>query len=273
MALKVGFIGAGKMATALARGILSQGQVLAHGAADLTASCPKEDAALLEPIKALGGQTTHDNHELVAKSDVVILAVKPFVVPIILDEVKSSVDSSKLIVSIAAGVRLDALQTKLNDGSKVMRVMPNTPSLVQQGATVYAPGNFCNGDDGDVVERIFNAVGPKCYQVHESMIDAVTGISGSGPAYMYMIIEAMADAGVKQGLPRALAYQLAAQTMVGAGQMVLQTGLHPAVLKDEVCSPGGSTITALDQLEKSGLRTCIMQAVEAATKRCNQMGS
>ena len=151
--------------------------------------------------------------------------------------------------------------------------MPNTPSLVQEGATVYTKGTNCRANDAKLVEQIFKATSPTCYEVPEGWIDAVTGISGSGPAYMFMIIEAMADAGVLQGLPRDLSLKLAAQTMVGSGQMVLKTGRHPAVLKDDVCSPGGSTITAVDQLEQSGIRACMMKAVEAAAKRCDQLGA
>lgn len=271
--LRVGFIGAGKMATALARGIISQGQVLTQSK-DLLASCPIQDAELLKPIQELGGQTMHDNKELVAQSDVVILAVKPFIIPKVLQDVEQVLDSQKLLVSIAAGVKIGQIGEHLQGkNSKIVRVMPNTPSLVQEGATVYSKGHNCKQEDGQIIEQIFKAVGPACIEVPEAWIDAVTGISGSGPAYMYIIIEAMADAGVKMGLPRDLAYNLAAQTMVGSGQMVLKTGIHPAVLKDEVCSPGGSTITAVDQLEQSGIRSTMMKAVEAAAIRCNQLGS
>jgi len=192
----------------------------------------------------------------------------------VLEEIKPVLlASNKLIVSIAAGMKISDIQQNLHSESKVFRVMPNTPSLVLEGATVFSRGKSCEQIDSDLIKQILSAVGSTCHEVPESWINAVTGISGSGPAYMYMIIEAMADAGVKRGLPRNLAIQLAAQTMVGSGQMVLQTGKHPAVLKDEVCSPGGSTITAVDQLEQSGIRTCMMKAVEAATNRCQQLGS
>lgn len=271
--VRVGFIGAGKMATALARGIVSQGKIL-QNSSHLMASCPVQDSQLLEPIRELGGITTNDNLYVVDNSDVVIMAVKPLIMEKVLQEIKPAVfDTSKLVVSIAAGIKIQQIQQNLHSESKVFRVMPNTPSLVQEGATVFSKCQNCSSRDSNVIKEILSAVGPTCFEVPENMIDAVTGISGSGPAYMYIIIEAMADAGVKMGLPRDLAYKLAAQTMVGSGQMVLKTGIHPAVLKDEVCSPGGSTITAVDQLEKSGIRSSMMKAVEAATIRCQQLGS
>jgi len=260
------------MATALARGIVSQGQILSRPQ-DLMASCPPQDANLLDPIKELGCTTSHDNLEVVSNSDIVILAVKPAIIARVLSEGKTLLNGSKLVTSIAAGIKIGQMEEMMQPDSKVIRVMPNTPSLVQEGATVYSKGKNCQLEDGLLVERIFKAVGPSCTEVPEAWIDSVTGISGSGPAYMYIIIEAMADAGVKMGLPRDLAYTLAAQTMVGSGQMVLKTGIHPAVLKDDVCSPGGSTITAVDQLEQNGIRTCMMKAVEAAAKRCHQLGS
>jgi len=270
--VRVGFIGAGQMATALARGIVSQGKVLQNNA-NLYASDLNPQS--LKSIKDLGGQTTNNNLHVVDNSDVVILAVKPQIMSKVLEQIKPAVaaDPKKLLVSIAAGVKIQTIQESLLSESKVFRIMPNTPCMVQEGAIVFSRSQGCDDSDSELIKLIFSAVGPNCYEVQESMIDAVTGISGSGPAYMYIIIEAMADAGVKMGLPRDLAYKLAAQTMVGSGQMVLQTGTHPAVLKDEVCSPGGSTITAVDQLEQSGIRTCMMKAVEAAAKRCQQLGA
>jgi pyrroline-5-carboxylate reductase len=187
--VKIGFIGAGKMATALARGIVAQGQLLKSGPQDLWASCPPNDAAFLEPFKALGCMTTHENKELVANSDVIILAVKPLVIPRVLHDVKSIVDKTKVIVSIAAGIKIGLIEEGLEHDAKVVRVMPNTPSLVQEGATVYSLGKNCSiKHDGPLIETIFKAVGPACHLVEENWIDAVTGISGSGPAYMYMII-------------------------------------------------------------------------------------
>jgi len=268
--LRVGFIGAGKMASALARGFA---QTLPQGSKMISASCPVNDAPLLEEMGSMGCTTMHSNKQLVRDNDVILVAVKPGVMPIICKEVKALVTPDKLFVSIAAGVKLQAIQDMLHQEAKAVRVMPNTPSLVGEGATVYSLGDRCSPDtDGKIVSGLFSGVGQECHPVSEAMIDAVTGISGSGPAYMYLIIEAMADAGVKQGLPRELSYRLAAQTMVGAGKMVLETGKHPAVLKDDVCSPAGSTIAALATLEKNGLRNTLMQAVEAATLRCKQLG-
>jgi len=268
--LKVGFIGAGKMATALAAGLAD---ILPQGSKMITASCPANDAFLLDDIRAMGCGTTHSNKDLVANSDLVMLAVKPAVMPHVCREIRDLVTEDKIMVSMAAGVKLETLQKSLNQKARTIRVMPNTPSLVGEGATVYSLGNHCSAAfEGKVIETLFAGVGRVCHLVPESHIDAVTGISGSGPAYMYMIIEAMADAGVNQGLSRDLAYKLAAQTMVGAGRMVLDTGKHPAVLKDDVCSPAGSTIAALGALERNGVRNAMMQAVEAATNRCKQLG-
>ncbi len=151
--------------------------------------------------------------------------------------------------------------------------MPNTPCVVGEGASVFSLGQLADPSaDAATVKRLLSSVG-ECHQVPEQLIDAVTGVSGSGPAYMYLIIEALADGGVKQGMPRALAYRLAAQTMVGAGRMVLDGDRHPAVLKDEVCSPGGTTIAALDVLERSGIRASMIKAVEAATNRCKELSN
>ena len=184
-AVRIGFIGAGKMATALARGIVSQGQILSRPQ-DLMASCPPQDANLLAPIKELGCTASHDNLEVISNSDIVILAVKPAIIPRILSEGKP-LFQSKLVTSIAAGIKIRQMQDVIPE-AKVIRVMPNTPSLVQEGATVYSKGQNCQKEDGFLVEKIFRAVGPSCHEVPETWIDSVTGISGSGPAYMYIII-------------------------------------------------------------------------------------
>lgn len=271
--MRVGFVGAGKMAAALARGFI-EGKAVAT-ASHVAASCPEQDKHLLEDFEQMGCKTTHCNSTLVSKSDVVVLAVKPNVVAKVLDELRTSLvedTSKKILVSIAAGIGLTQLQNATHEEAKVVRLMPNTPCIVREGASVYCRGQAATAEDGAAVKRLFDAVGT-CLEVPESMIDAITAVSASGPAYMYLIIEAMADGAVKQGLPRELAYRLAAQTMVGSGRMVLSTKSHPAVLKDQVCSPGGTTIAALDVLEKAGLRTSMMQAVEAATKRCRELAS
>lgn len=268
--LRVGFIGAGKMALALARGFIQA--PIVGSSSQIMASCPVRDRHLLEDIASLGCQATHCNKTLVEQSDITILAVKPSVIPAVLDDIRDNANEHKIIVSIAAGIKIKNLEERLAPDCKVVRVMPNTPSLVGEGATVFSTGANCNGAEAEIVRSLFLAVGNECHEVGEHLIDAVTGISGSGPAYMYIIIEAMADAGVKRGLPRDIAYRLAAQTMVGAGQMVLKTNQHPAVLKDAVCSPSGSTIAALEQLERGGLRTAIWRAVDAATDRCAELG-
>ncbi|XP_040580943.1 pyrroline-5-carboxylate reductase 2 [Lepeophtheirus salmonis] len=267
--MRIGFIGAGKMALALARGFSEKINPTA-----VLASCPPSDDLLLKQFRDHGFDTYNSNEFVARNSDVVIFATKPFVFPIIMKELKHVFTVNQLLISIAAGLKINLIEKSLKDGDKlkIMRVMPNTPSLVNEGVTVYAPNKQCKSEEEEIVERLFSSVG-RVYKVNETQIDAVTGISGSGPAYMFLIIEAMADAGVRQGLPRDFAYKLAAQTMVGAGRMVLETGDHPAVLKDAVCSPAGSTIEALDTLEKNGMRSSIMKAVEAATNRCKELGN
>lgn len=269
--LRVGFVGSGKMALALVKGFLKKQGQMPWGNTEILASCPVQDAKLLEPMKALGCDTMHCNKSLLGKSDVVVLAVKPNIVPLVLKDIKDGVDPDRhLITSLAAGVTIGNLESNLKEGAKVIRIMPNTPAIVSEGATVFSRGRNAGKEEATVVDALMSSVG-LCREVPEYLIDAVTGVSGSGPAYMYLIIEALADGAVKQGLPRDIAYKLAAQTMVGAGKMVLETGDHPAVLKDEVTSPAGTTIAALDVLEKNGLRSTVMKAVEAATLRCKEM--
>ena len=177
----------------------------------------------------------------------------------------------KLVISIVAGLQLAALQEAAGPGVRIVRVMPNTPALVNKGAAAYALGPMATGADAALTEKIFGAVG-EVVCVQEHLLDVVTGLSGSGPAYIYVVIETLADAGVLLGLPRELALRLAAQTVAGAAEMVLKTGRHPAVLKDEVTSPGGTTIAGLEALEAAGLRSALLRAVRAATERSRELG-
>jgi pyrroline-5-carboxylate reductase len=217
-----------------------------------------------------GYHATKSNQEVCQRSkDAIILAVKPNIIPDICADVMNA-GGSALIISVAAGVTLETLEKNL-PGRRVVRVMPNTACLVGEAASGYAMGSLCNADDNQIVQLIFGSCG-LAREFKEVLLNAVTGVSGSGPAYVFQFIEALADGGVRAGLPREDAVLLAAQTLKGAAEMVLVTGMHPGQLKDMVCSPGGTTITGVDELEKGGLRTTVMQAVKAATRRSMQLG-
>ncbi len=262
--LSVGFLGAGQMATALAGGWAKAGLL------DLPrcrAADPYPDAR--DKFGQATGIETVAQNALVAACDVLILAVKPYAVADVLAELKPALEPRHLVVSIAAGVTLAQLAAGLGDGARLVRVMPNTPCLVGASASGYATSG--DGSEGALVGRLFGAVG-KAFRVPEHLLDAVTGLSGSGPAYVYVMIEALADGGVKAGLPRDVAQALAAQTVMGAAKMVLETGQHPGALKDAVASPGGTTIAGLHALERRGVRAALMDAVEAATRRATELG-
>jgi pyrroline-5-carboxylate reductase len=255
------------MAAALARGWLAAGLVNPP-------SCRASDpvpAARARFQEQTGVPAGADNREVVAASDVLVLAVKPQSLPALVDEVRPAVTDRHLVVSIAAGVPLGQLAGRLPAGTRLVRVMPNTPCLVGASAAAFAAGPGCRPEDAALVERLFNAVG-KAFAVPESLLDAVTGLSGSGPAFVYVMIEALADGGVRMGLPRDVALTLAAQTVLGSARMVLETGQHPGQLKDAVASPGGTTIAGLHALERGGFRGAVMDAVEAATRRSAELG-
>jgi pyrroline-5-carboxylate reductase len=214
--------------------------------------------------------TSASNRDVTERSDVLILAVKPQSMAPVLAELRSVVTDGHLVVSIAAGVPLAALAAGLGPSCRLIRVMPNTPALVGAGASGYCLGPNATADDEAVVRACLGSVG-RAYRVPESLLDAVTGLSGSGPAFVYLMIEALSDGGVRVGLPRDVATALAAQTLLGAAQMVLETGLHPGVLKDQVASPGGTTIAGLHALERGGLRAALIDAVQAATRRSAEL--
>ncbi|HJT76953.1 MAG TPA: pyrroline-5-carboxylate reductase, partial [Gemmataceae bacterium] len=220
---------------------------------------------------AAGLRTTADNREVIAGSDLLVLAVKPQSMAALLAEVRPHVGPRHLVVSIAAGVPLRQLAEGLGAGRRLVRVMPNTPCLVGASASAYAAGEGATPEDVAFVGALLNAVG-RAYRLPEALLDAVTGLSGSGPAFVYVIIEALSDGGVCMGLPRDVATALAAQTVLGSAKMVLETGLHPGALKDMVASPGGTTIAGLHALERGGLRAALMDAVEAATRRSAELG-
>jgi pyrroline-5-carboxylate reductase len=264
----VGFLGAGQMATALAGGWAAAGLL------DLPrcrAADPYPDARTAFGT-ATGIETVPQNALVATVCDVLVLAVKPYAVADVLAEIKPALEPRHLVVSIAAGVTLAQLSAGLGEGVRVARVMPNTPCLVRASASGFAvPSTRNDHPDAILVGRLFAAVGT-AVRVSESQLDAVTGLSGSGPAYVYVMIEALADGGVKAGLPRDVAQKLAAQTVLGAAKMVLETGRHPGALKDAVASPGGTTIAGLHALERAGVRAALMDAVEAATRRATELG-
>jgi pyrroline-5-carboxylate reductase len=263
----IGFIGAGQMARALARGFTAAGLVEGR---QITAFDPVADAAAAFAAEVKGATRAKSNAEVAERSQVIFLAVKPQSMPAVLSELASQVGGDKLVVSIAAGITL----AKLCDGLKtqrIVRVMPNTPALVGQGASAYAVASGATAEDSQLVAQLLGAVG-KALPVEEKLLDAVTGLSGSGPAFVYVMIEALSDGGVRMGLPRDVAAALAAQTVLGSAQMVLTTGEHPAALKDKVASPGGTTIAGLAALETHGLRAALIAAVEAATRRSQELG-
>jgi pyrroline-5-carboxylate reductase len=263
----VGFLGAGNMAAALIKGLRHSDAV---GADRILASdVKKERLEQLQKTHAI--RTTTDNHLLLQEADVVVLAVKPQVVDKVMTEVGHDLRGDQLLVSVAAGVPIEALEGRLPAGSRVVRAMPNTPATVQAGATAIAGGTHATEADLRIARELFEAVG-RVVVLDESLLDAVTGLSGSGPAYTMLIIEALADGGVKVGLHRDTALLLAAQTVFGSAQLLLETGEHPGRLKDMVTSPGGTAIAGLHTLESGGLRTTLIDAVEAATKRAGELG-
>ncbi|KAK3753325.1 hypothetical protein QZH41_015274, partial [Actinostola sp. cb2023] len=218
----------------------------------------------------LGVQVTDNNLEVVEHREIIVVAVKPNIVPAVLNQISPMISQDNLIVSLAAGVPLGVMEECLPWRSRVVRVMPNIPALVQQGASAFALGNHANSRDRDIVMELMSAVG-YVEEVQEKDVAAVTGLSGSGPAYCFMAIEALADGGVKAGLSRKVAINLAAHTLLGSAKLVLETGQHPGELKDAVCSPQGSTAYAVHSLERSGLRATLMDAVESAILRAKQL--
>ncbi len=263
---KIGFIGAGRMATALAQGFIANGFTSVD---HLMASDPFTSACE-QFKKATGAKTTDSNTSLLQQSEIIILAVKPQVMSNVLKQISANVTSKHLVISIAAGVSLQTISDLLENKPRLIRVMPNTPALVGCGAAGFSLGTSATLEDAKRVQSMLSTVGV-AVEVPEKLLDAVTGLSGSGPAYVYQVIEALSDGGVQAGLPRDMATQLAAQTVMGAAKMVLETGEHPGALKDAVTSPGGTTIAGIHALEQGGLRSCLMNAVQAATKRSQEL--
>ncbi len=268
---KLGFIGGGNMAEAMVNGLITASFIEAR---NILVSDP-----ISERLEYMHSEykvrTTSDNRELVQKSDILVIAVKPQSVKKILKNFADLVDGEKLIVSVAAGVPISLIEEILDGKSEkkvpVVRTMPNTPALVQEGVTAICRSEHVTKTEMKIVHRIFEAIG-QTVDVEEGHIDAVTGLSGSGPAYIFMIIEALSDAGVKMGLSREVANILTVQTVLGSAKLARESGKHPGELKDMVTSPGGTTISGLHALEEGGLRTTLMNAVENATRRSMALG-
>lgn len=262
--MKIGFIGSGNMATALAKGFIASGKILPE---DIFIS-----DKLLQNLERWNGtqvNTMTDNCAVCEKSDLVIYAVKPNILPFVLEETRNRVDS-KLVVSIAAGVTLCTIENILGDKAKIVRAMPNTPAQVGCGMTVLAPNKNITSDEMEKVRDLFCGAG-SAIMLEEKYINAATALHGSSPAYVYMMIEAMANSGVKYGIPKDISLELAAKAVEGSARMVLETKTHPAALRDAVCSPGGTTIAAVLELEKGGFATAVANAVDACVEKADKM--
>jgi pyrroline-5-carboxylate reductase len=264
---KIGIVGAGKIGSAIARGIIRAGLVSKDQVMASDVSDPLRESI----AKELGIKVTRDNGKLCDFADIVILAVKPQIVDSVLKESAKKLGKTKLLVSVAAGVPVSRLEANLAQGARVVRVMPNIPCVVGAGAAGYAAGERATAKDMETVGLLLNSFGV-AMPVEEKYLDAVTGLSGSGPAYVFLFIEALADGGVQAGLSRDVALKLAVQTVYGSARMALESSKHLGELKDEVTSPGGTTIAGLFALEQRGFRGTVMEAVASATRRSQELG-
>ncbi|WP_315119429.1 pyrroline-5-carboxylate reductase [uncultured Clostridium sp.] len=262
----IGIIGCGNMSQAIAEGIVKSNIVESKNI--IISDMDEEKLDYMN--RKHGINVTKDNGEVTKNSDIIILAVKPNVYGTVIEEIKDKVKDDVVIVSIAAGITIEFIEKKFGKNIKVVRTMPNTPALVGEGMTALCHNDFCSEEDTTYVIDIFKSFG-KVEVISEKLIDVVPAISGSSPAYVYMFIEALADGGVLGGLPRDKAYKMAAQAVLGAAKMVLETGEHPGVLKDKVCSPGGTTIEAVYSLEKSNFRGAVIKAMEKCTDKTIEM--
>lgn len=263
---KIGFIGSGNMGSAMIGGIISSGLI---PPSDLIASARTQET--LDKLSAQYGiRTTLDNQQVAAEADILFLAVKPYLYEAVIRSIRDTVTGEQIIVSIAAGQTILRMESLFGKQVKLARTMPNTPAMVLEAMSAITPNEQMTEEDTRLVVSIFQCFG-QAEIVPESLMDAVVGVSGSSPAYVYMFIEAMADAAVKDGMPRAQAYKFAAQSVLGAAKMVLDTGKHPGELKDAVCSPGGTTIAAVAKLEECGLRNTVISAQNACSEKSRQM--
>lgn len=267
LAQKVAVIGAGKIGTAILRGIIRAGLV----AKDQVMASDVSAALRQAVARDLGTEVAADNRKVCEFADIVILAVKPQIVDTVLEEVADVLGKEKLLVSVAAGVPISRMEAKLARGARIVRVMPNIPCVAGAGASAYAGGLHATPKDLENAAAILNSFGIGL-AVEEKYLDAVTGLSGSGPAYVFLFMEALADGGVQVGLPRDVAHKLALQTVYGSARMALESAKHLGELKDEVTSPGGTTIAGLYALEQRGFRGAVMEAVLSATRRSQELG-
>lgn len=263
---KLGFIGCGQMAQAMIKGIISSGTITSQ---QIKVSSKTEET-LNTVEKKYDILTTKDNNEVASWADILFLAVKPDIHKEIIQEIKKKVAEHTVIITVAAGITLEFLETEFGKKIKAVRSMPNTPSFVGEGMSAICVNDKVEQKDLDTVLKIFRSFG-KAEVIKESLMDSIPAISGSSPAYVYMFIEALADGGVKHGIPRDQAYRLAAQSVLGAAKMVLETGIHPGELKDQVCTPNGSTIEAVSSLEQSGLRSAIIEAMDKCTEKTKKL--
>jgi len=264
---KIGFIGAGNMASAMIGGMIKSGLVSKE---NVYASASSDKT--LDKIKNTYGINVYkDNKNVVKKSDILFLAVKPHIYPIVIDEIKDLIDSKNiLIVSIAAGQTIENIEGMFEKEIKLIRTMPNTPAMVMEGMGLISPNKNVSKEDVDDILDIFNSFG-KAEVVEENLIDTAGSLSGCGPAYVYMFIEALADGAVESGVKRELAYKLAAQTVLGSAKMILDTNEHPGKLKDNVCSPGGTTIKGVNSLEKDGFRGTVINGLISSINKTKEM--
>ncbi|MBN1853339.1 MAG: pyrroline-5-carboxylate reductase [Pirellulales bacterium] len=266
---KIGFLGTGRMATALAAGFVRAGLVASE---QIAGSDPDETARHRFSEVVPGVEIGDRNTEVAQRSNILWIAVKPPLVPAVLADIRAVIGKETLVVSIAAGVTLTEMAHQMETGSRLIRAMPNTPCLIGMSATAYALGTHATPEDGRLIHDFFSAVGV-AFQLDEEFLDAVTGLSGSGPAFIYAMIEAMTEGGVTMGLPRTLASQLVVQTVRGAAEMIRVTGIQPSVLRDQVTSPGGTTAAGLAALEQANFQNAVVAAIEQATRRSHELGA
>ncbi len=262
----IGFIGSGNMAEAIMNGIIESNLALRK---NIIVSARTEET--LEKIgKKYNVKTTIDNIEVARAANILILAVKPNIYDLIIDEIRKDIADDTIVIGIAAGINIEYIQNRLGRRLKVIKAMPNTPAMVGEGMTGISPSKEVKEEELTEIMEIFNSFG-KTEIIEEGLMDAVTAVSGSSPAYVYMMIEAMADAAVLEGMSRRLAYKFASQAVLGAAKMVLETGIHPGMLKDNVCSPKGTTIEAVASLEENGFRTAIIEAMRICAEKSKEM--
>ncbi len=261
--MKLGFIGGGNMASAIVGGLLNSGYT--EGKSIYISDKDKKKVEIWKEY----GVNISNNTDVVTSSDVVILAVKPNILPAVLNEIKSYVDN-QIIVSIAAGTKIDTIEKIIGADKKIIRVMPNTPAQVRCGMAVISPNKNAKAEDINTVCGIFNAVG-SAVVLEEKYINAATALHGSSPAYIYMLIDAMADSGVKYGIPKEISLMLAAKAVEGSAKMVSETKVHPSELCDRVCSPGGTTIEAVCELERLGFKATVQQAIDVCVSKAEEM--